>query len=160
MGFSSFKSNGSNALLLFSTDPSIIYPANVNFGVFNPSKFGITGESTNSLKYTVHTFTDTTSDTYRIKYNCSKATTISIFAVGGGGSGGFDNAGGGGAGGVVLARVLIPVGRDVITIQVWAGQIQTRSSNVGNGRTTYVSFARPKPRFEYYRGGRRERDVI
>jgi hypothetical protein len=137
MGFSSFKSNGSNALLPFSTDPIITYPANVNFGVFDPSNFGVTGQSTDSLKYTVYTFTDTTSNTYRIKYNCSKATTISIFAVGGGGSGGFDNAGGGGAGGVVSARVLIPVGRDVMTIQVGAGQIQTRSSNVGNGGTAF-----------------------
>jgi hypothetical protein len=56
-----------------------------NFSFFTPSSYGVTGYS--STKYTVYTFTSTTT-TYTIPYTCKKSNTMYILAVGGGGAGG------------------------------------------------------------------------
>ena len=85
------------------------------------------GPISTSGEYTIHTFTNVGSSTFKP----TGSGTVEILVVAGGGGAGFDGGGGGGAGGVITNTVSVAAGTDYSVVVGAGGAAAINSS--GNG---------------------------
>ena len=115
----------------------------------------VTGTATyNGVTYKITSFT-TASINNSFNYYNTDNNTIYVLAVGGGGGGG--TVGGGGGGGVVMQSFSLPLGNNVININVGAGGTGGdggRTKSQTNGQNTTVNFnGQPSSNIIAYGGG-------